>query len=437
MDPSPLSRLPPELILDIGSYLEIRDLDALNRTSRRYNSFLSRELYRAGARCTGVSNMTPLIWTVRNHQPQVTQRLLGHGADPVAKVLGTTALHEAIRANNTEAVELILAQNISVFPRDGSGIAPLILAASRGQHMIISLLRAAGASAGCTDPTEWRTAIHLAVANQNASGCRLLLETAAQVLGSNVGELQHYIKHQLLPDTANKGCIAVLKVLWDFYVAPESERQATASTLLLNAAYGDHVDTTQWLFSVGAKLAGPDNTTKTPLHIAAEDNSCELVRVLLELGADIEAQDHYYTPLHEAICWGAIDAVRLLLDRGANPLAPLPFGQSALHLCAARNNAALVPVLCHAGVDVDATNDNGDTALHYAARSGDLNVVKALLVAGATFNTGTSPGSTTLPSAIIFNGADVRQLLMESSADDGARREWLEQFIAAYGRENL
>ncbi|KAL2846635.1 ankyrin repeat-containing domain protein [Aspergillus pseudoustus] len=391
-----LSKLPPELILEIASHLGIRDLNALVQTARQYDTLLSRDLYQVGAKRTRVNGKTPLIWAVRNHRLVATQSLLEQGADPAANVLGTTAIHEAIRSNNTQAVELILAQNISVFPHNGSGITPLILAASRGKRLAVHLLLEAGASVSCTDPTDWQIAIRLAVAEQNELGCRLLLEMAPQVLGSNVDWLQHDIKIQLMPDAARNGYTAILKVLWDFYVAPESERQATASYLLLPAAYGGCVNTTRWLFSVGAKLAGLGTTDKkTALHMAAEDNLCELVRVLLDFDADIEARDDdHHTPLHAAICCGAIDAVRLLLDRGANLLAPLPLGQSTLHLCVGCSNAELVPVLCHAGVDVHATDDDGNTALHYAVRRGDADVEKALLEVGATLNAPGIPGNT-------------------------------------------
>ena len=58
---------------------------------------------------------------------------------------------------------------------------------------------------------------------------------------------------------------------------------------------------------------------QTPLHFAARWNpSADVIRALLDKGADIEARDKYQnTPLHEA----AINnpgQVKLLLERGAN-----------------------------------------------------------------------------------------------------------------------
>ncbi|KAL2809707.1 ankyrin repeat-containing domain protein [Aspergillus granulosus] len=410
--------LPSEIIYEIADCLEIRDLNAVVQTARRFDALLSPDLYRAGARYLSVNYTTPLIWAVRHHRLVAAQKLLERGADPVANFLGTTALHEAIKSNDTDAVLLILDQRIFLHPHDVDGMTPLVLAASCGRPSIVRLLLAAGADVGGANLIDWQTAIHRSVSEQNESGCRLLLETAAEVLDSNMAALQRYIRIQLLPDIANTGHTAMLKIPWDFYAAEKSEREATASDLLLSAAYGGRVETAQWLVSIGAKLTRPNPNDKTALHIAAENSDSELVGALLHMGADIEARDYFqHTPLFAAIYWGSLDAVRLLLDRGANPFAILPRGQNALHLCASRNKPALIPDLCRAGVNIHATDDDGDTALHYAAEGGYFECVQLLLRANADINARGRLGYTPLHTAIIVGGTEVSQLLMESGAD--------------------
>ena len=60
---------------------------------------------------------------------------------------------------------------------------------------------------------------------------------------------------------------------------------------------------------------------RSGLSWACEEGHLEIVRLLVELGADINQTDKCgYTPCYYA-CWkGHLEVVWLLLDRGANPL---------------------------------------------------------------------------------------------------------------------
>lgn len=58
---------------------------------------------------------------------------------------------------------------------------------------------------------------------------------------------------------------------------------------------------------------------ETPLHVAAKESHTETVKLLCDLGANIEAQSRFgWTPLVWAAAHGWIDAARELIDRGAN-----------------------------------------------------------------------------------------------------------------------
>ena len=57
----------------------------------------------------------------------------------------------------------------------------------------------------------------------------------------------------------------------------------------------------------------------TPLHCASQIGDLEIVKHLLERGANIEAQDQDgVTPLHCASYIGHLEIVKHLLERGAN-----------------------------------------------------------------------------------------------------------------------
>lgn len=77
-------------------------------------------------------------------------------------------------------------------------------------------------------------------------------------------------------------------------------------------------------------------------------------------------------------------AVGRLLQRGFDPNARNPDGQTALHLALRDASPAVAETLWrHADLDIDAANGNGETPLMLAALRGQLDWVRRLLERGA------------------------------------------------------
>ncbi|MBW2263165.1 MAG: ankyrin repeat domain-containing protein, partial [Deltaproteobacteria bacterium] len=56
---------------------------------------------------------------------------------------------------------------------------------------------------------------------------------------------------------------------------------------------------------------------RSVLHFAARSGSVEVVKFLVEKGADLESEDaDKQTVLHDAARWGGADLVKYLLDEG-------------------------------------------------------------------------------------------------------------------------
>lgn len=128
---------------------------------------------------------------------------------------------------------------------------------------------------------------------------------------------------------------------------------------------------------------------KTPLHLAAFRGNIEVVRALLQSGADADAFDthaHKVAPLHLAACstirTARVPIARALLDAGATPnYCAGSSGATPLGIAAAKGDAALAWLLLGYGAAPAAMNKAGLTPAKLASNAGhrllasDLNVV--------------------------------------------------------------
>jgi ankyrin repeat protein len=129
----------------------------------------------------------------------------------------------------------------------------------------------------------------------------------------------------------------------------------------------------------------------TPLLTAAYNGDFEMVRVLLEYKADVNARHNGgWTSLHLAsrgnlslgpnITPSFSNVARLLLEHGAdiNAKATTHFDGTPLHLAAEQGRVEIVHVLLQNGADVSMKDDRGRTALQVASDRGHAEVVKLL-----------------------------------------------------------
>ena len=92
------------------------------------------------------------------------------------------------------------------------------------------------------------------------------------------------------------------------------------------------------------------------------------------------------TPLMEASSGGFLDIVQLLLDHGAEVNAQSQAGNTALIYACCGGYEDVVKLLLDYGALIEAHNENGHTPLMEAASGGHVNVAKLLLERGACIN---------------------------------------------------
>jgi ankyrin repeat protein len=92
------------------------------------------------------------------------------------------------------------------------------------------------------------------------------------------------------------------------------------TTPLILASGRGHSEVVRTLLEHGADTETRDRGDWSPLDKGSQGGFVEVIRVLLEHGADVKALDkRKYTALHVAASWEQSASVRMLLEHGANP----------------------------------------------------------------------------------------------------------------------
>jgi ankyrin repeat protein len=165
---------------------------------------------------------------------------------------------------------------------------------------------------------------------------------------------------------------------------------------------------------------------RTPLHLAAQEGNQELVELLLDKGADIDAQDQYhFTPLHLASYEGRLEVVQTLLTKGANKNARDIGGGTPLCIGAQCNKTEIVRVLINNGVDVNISENYKRTPLYWLANFGQRDLAKLIIEKGADVNASSKIGFTPLHAAAKKGYNGMVELLIKKGAEVNAKDDFL------------
>ena len=169
------------------------------------------------------------------------------------------------------------------------------------------------------------------------------------------------------------------------------------------------------------------------IHGAAQEGNTEVVRLLVDAGAGVDGIDALWT----AIDHGHTEVVRLLVEARADVNPEDPWNQGSLLLTLARisGNPEIVQILVDAGAKdegftvtnegqvVEAFEDGYPTTafgLYHAAANNDVEAVRDLVDAGVDVNAKSTQGESILANAVIRAGPEVVRILVDAGADVNA-----------------
>lgn len=146
----------------------------------------------------------------------------------------------------------------------------------------------------------------------------------------------------------------------------------------------------------------------TPLQAASFHPDTEIAKILIEAGAEVN-MDSSARNLSEGFI------TKFVEDEGH----PVFYG-TAVQIAARQGNMALIRLLCHAGADVNAPafRWGGRTALQAAVESGNYSVIGYLLAAGADVNAAAAEkgGITALAAATVSQDRNILSSMCEEGA---------------------
>lgn len=162
------------------------------------------------------------------------------------------------------------------------------------------------------------------------------------------------------------------------------------------------------------------------LIAAVQDGDAKRVEQLLANGSDIHAPSTFqgYTALHLAVVKGELELVKRLLELGADPNRHADGARTVLPLALVHGcNLQIVDLLLEAGAHLEAPDDNGFRPLHAAAEVGSVPGVRHLLTKGANIQAATKRGLTPLHIACGLGHVEAARELVSQGADPTAPSE--------------
>lgn len=229
------------------------------------------------------TGFTPLYNAANKGFAEMTEYLLGRGADPDIPVeRGFTPMHAAASNGYAEVVELLARNGANLEAIQDNGATPLAEACSKGRLDVMEALLRHGADPDVLLKTDAPPLVGSAVAYKNDAMLTLLL------------------RHGASPDKMDSRGVSPL-------LAAVYYKNANAIDILLNS---------------GADINTPSvGMLTTPLHMAVEDGDMGIFNKVVDAGPFLDPRDvKGNTPLLLAAGMGRADMAKLLSDRGADVL---------------------------------------------------------------------------------------------------------------------
>ncbi|KAM0335464.1 hypothetical protein ACHAQA_000512 [Verticillium albo-atrum] len=356
---------------------------------------------------------------------------------------GNTALHFAAKHGHDEIARLLLQYGSSPASKNHKGETALHEAARSNSVDVAIALVSAGASPGA-ESNESQTCLDVAVAHKSLYTAAYLVGAAsiATIWGGLKGALQlgaaevlEIFEDQIddilaegsrggkfLLVSAFQGDELALRYLLEHGVSLDGLVDHNGATPLHLAASQGYTSVVRCLLDAGADINAKDSMAGgTPLLGAIQGQHLEEVKILLDAGADtgivLQKGRLRRDLIHIVAQDESPEILQLLLNKGLDPRTLDEAGATAAMGAAGNGHLKTLMALHAAGCDVLAASGDGTTPLLRASLGGHTSVVAWLLDHGADINASDMYGATGLKAAIQNQHVDSVRMLCDRGAE--------------------
>lgn len=385
--------LPPEIKFMIWEKLDkTYDKHALALTRKTHHKLFEQPFYRWAVENlsgSGLLNGVPILASIAaGGSVSAMKKLVAAGADLSHRgsLLCTASQNEHVVMVRLLLEEHQLDPNTCDTDVDGLAYTPLSAAAMRNNCGIVTLLIAAGADPNLKPrPPDVYDVLSDTIINGNLRAAALLIDAGASVIAETQDKL----------------------------------------TPLFCALEQGNVEFVRKVLLAIRETPGADINAGAPLVVACRWAQAELVRVLLDHGAAIEARgpaSEGPNALEVSIAHGFVDVVKVLFEYGVSPAAiDAAVDNGAVLAAIGFGFTSMVQLLATNGVPVNNTpllhkvppSVSGMPPLEYAVAYQNKEMVKVLVQAGAVARLTVDERSRILWTAFRHGGEDMLLLLIE------------------------
>ena len=329
-----------------------------------------------------MSGETPLMEAARRGNLATVRALLSNHADPNARETngGQNALMWALSERQSAVVEVLIKHGADVQAGSKTGFTPLMFAAQQGDEDSTRILLRAGAKPNDAQPKTGLTPLMIASAMAHTKAVDALLDNGAD---PNLADANGYTSlHRVVRDS-------------DYGINLESKDAilAVVTSLLKHGAnpnarlVQDKDKAAEEIKNGNVQIEGKRTAVTvdeiilqgaTPLFLAAEVNNLDVIKTLVDAGADpLIASDRGTTPLMMAAGAGtdvqrereleeratAVETAKFLVEHGADVNAAGQYGWTPLHAATYQGLNDVIAYLVSKGAKIDQKDEFGQTAL--------------------------------------------------------------------------
>ena len=282
-------------------------------------------------------------------------------------------------------------------------MTPLHIAALSGSKEIVKTLIKHGAYVNCENNYRYRIRpLQCAVESGSLEILSIILESGGEC-GQNFNGFDYkYLENfeRIFCFAAANGKLKILKHL----IKDITMKKRAYDLALFMAAQNGYGEIVKLLIQCGADFKSFHQELR-PIHIAALYGHLNVVKILIDNGVDIDVldEDESETPLMKASFLGRYDVVKFLLQNGAKVDKNADdFLQTPLQCALEEGHLDVVELLMSYGANLDPQDGLDNTPLHFAMFKPHYDLITALIESGANTEIRNSEGNNPLEDAMRF-----------------------------------